>query len=97
MFVTGSVLNEDFCGVEPVTHPPEAVETRPPPAVDLERERALNNTDEAILASESRCVTLFLASLSFYILPIVYNETKNVEQDSSHFDLHSILNYAGSY
>lgn len=47
----GGVLSEDFCGVEPVTHPPEAVETRPPPDLDLQHELDLHNTDEAILGS----------------------------------------------
>ncbi|KAG7307721.1 hypothetical protein JYU34_006292, partial [Plutella xylostella] len=44
----GGVLNEDFCGVEPVTHPPEPIETRPPPdANDLGPD--FHKTDEAIL------------------------------------------------
>lgn len=51
-YISGGNLNEDFCGVEPVTHPPEPVETRPPPDVDLQRELDLNKTDEAILGSE---------------------------------------------
>lgn len=51
-FITGGRLNEDFCGVEPVTHPPEPVETRPPPGVDLQRELDFHKTDEAILGSK---------------------------------------------
>lgn len=43
-------LTEDFCGVEPFTHPPNIVETRPPPIVDEEQLRkAYNQTDSAIL------------------------------------------------
>lgn len=47
-------LNEDFCGVEPFTHPPELLETRPPPIVDEEQLRkAYNQTDSAILGGMS--------------------------------------------
>lgn len=47
-------LNEDFCGVEPVTHPPDMVETRPAPIVDEDKvRRAYNQTDSAILGSTS--------------------------------------------
>ena len=45
-------LPEDFCGVEPITHPPNIVETRPPPDVDEDKVRAAyNETDTAILGS----------------------------------------------
>ncbi|CAH2071974.1 unnamed protein product, partial [Iphiclides podalirius] len=47
----GGILHEDFCGVEPVTHPPEPAETRPPPAVDLQRDLDFHRTDEAILGT----------------------------------------------
>ncbi|XP_060801715.1 neurexin-4 [Amyelois transitella] len=47
----GLRLHEDFCGVEPVTHPPERAETRPPPLGDLSRELDYHKTDEAILAT----------------------------------------------
>lgn len=48
-FITAP-LTEDFCGVEPFTHPPDIVETRPPPIVDEEQLRkAYNQTDSAIL------------------------------------------------
>ncbi|KAL1514303.1 hypothetical protein ABEB36_003581 [Hypothenemus hampei] len=50
--VLGEPLNEDFCGVEPVTHPPDIIETRPPPLVDEDKVRkAYNQTDSAILGS----------------------------------------------
>lgn len=32
-------LTEDFCGVEPVTHPPIEIETRPPPPIDEDKLR----------------------------------------------------------
>ncbi|KAF4517229.1 hypothetical protein B566_EDAN005283 [Ephemera danica] len=48
----GDPLTEDFCGVEPVTHPPNVVETRPPPEVDEDKLRAIyQRTDSAILGS----------------------------------------------
>lgn len=48
----GTTLTEDFCGVEPITHPPNIVETRPPPLVDDDKVRAAyNETDTAILGS----------------------------------------------
>lgn len=46
-------LTEDYCGVEPITHPPDMVETRPPPILDQDKlRRAYNQTDSAILGSE---------------------------------------------
>ncbi|RZF46692.1 hypothetical protein LSTR_LSTR002555 [Laodelphax striatellus] len=46
----GPHINEDFCGVEPVTHPPNILETRPPPILDEEKVRAAyHHTDSAIL------------------------------------------------
>lgn len=48
----GTPLSEDFCGVEPITHPPNIVETRPPPRVDEDKLRsAYNETEPAILGS----------------------------------------------
>lgn len=45
-------LTEDYCGVEPITHPPDIIETRPPPIVDEEQLRkAYHQTDSAILGS----------------------------------------------
>ncbi|VVC93590.1 unnamed protein product [Leptidea sinapis] len=51
---------EDFCGVEPVTHPPEPVETRPPPRTDLDAELDYHRTDEAILATVLAFIFLLL-------------------------------------
>lgn len=46
-------LTEDFCGVEPITHPPDVIETRPPPIVDEEQLRkAYNQIDSAVLGSK---------------------------------------------
>ncbi|XP_055840610.1 neurexin-4 isoform X1 [Episyrphus balteatus] len=45
----GSQLTEDFCGVEPVTHPPIEVETRPPPLVDEEKLRKAYNEVNSVL------------------------------------------------
>lgn len=48
----GGPLTEDFCGVEPITHPPNIVETRPPPDIDEDKVRAAyNETDTALLGS----------------------------------------------
>lgn len=47
-----AALTEDYCGVEPITHPPDIVETRPPPIIDEDKLRkAYNQTDSAILGS----------------------------------------------
>ncbi|XP_058793266.1 neurexin-4 [Phymastichus coffea] len=48
----GGHLSEDFCGVEPITHPPNIMETRPPPEIDEDKVRAAyNEVDSAILGS----------------------------------------------
>ncbi|VEN42321.1 unnamed protein product [Callosobruchus maculatus] len=45
-------LNEDYCGVEPITHPPELSETRPPPPIDEDKLRkAYNQVDSALIGS----------------------------------------------
>nr|CAD7438043.1 unnamed protein product [Timema bartmani] len=63
----GTPLNEDFCGVEPVTHPPNMVETRPPPLVDEAKLRQIyNRTDSAILGGV--LAVIFLALLIMAIL-----------------------------
>ncbi|KAJ8665187.1 hypothetical protein QAD02_006849 [Eretmocerus hayati] len=57
----GAQLSEDFCGVEPITHPPNAVETRPPPDIDQDKvEAGYNETDTAVLGS---VLALMLAAL----------------------------------
>ncbi|XP_060526188.1 neurexin-4 isoform X1 [Cylas formicarius] len=66
--VIGTPLNEDFCGVEPVTHPPDVIETRPPPIVDEDKlKRAYNQTDSAILGSVLAIVFIALVVLLIMI------------------------------
>lgn len=53
IFYITAPLTEDFCGVEPVTHPPIEKETRPPPIIDEEKLRkAYNQVDSALLGCE---------------------------------------------
>lgn len=43
-------LTEDFCGVEPVTHPPIEIETRPPPPIDEDKlRRAYHHINSVLL------------------------------------------------
>ncbi|KAL7307938.1 hypothetical protein TKK_0000030 [Trichogramma kaykai] len=57
----GGQLTEDFCGVEPITHPPGMMETRPPPDLDEDKVRAAyNETDTAILGSVLAIILLAL-------------------------------------
>ncbi|XP_034948023.1 neurexin-4 isoform X2 [Chelonus insularis] len=59
---------EDFCGVEPVTHPPNIVETRPPPLVDQDKVRAAyNETDTAILGSVLTVILIALIIMAILI------------------------------
>lgn len=47
-------LTEDFCGVEPVTHPPIEVETRPPPIIDEDKLRkAYSRIDSVVLGGKN--------------------------------------------
>ncbi|XP_030764634.1 neurexin-4 isoform X2 [Sitophilus oryzae] len=65
--VLGEPLNEDFCGVEPITHPPDTIETRPAPSIDEDKLRkAYNQTDSAILGSV--LAVLFLALVILCII-----------------------------
>lgn len=60
----GSPLSEDFCGVEPITHPPNRVETRPPPLLDQDKlKRAYNRTDSAVLGGALLILFLILVVL----------------------------------
>ncbi|XP_049821647.1 neurexin-4 isoform X1 [Aethina tumida] len=64
----GTPLTEDYCGVEPITHPPNIVETRPPPIVDEDKLRkAYNQTDSAILGSILAIIFLALVILAVVI------------------------------
>ncbi|XP_014482279.1 PREDICTED: neurexin-4 isoform X1 [Dinoponera quadriceps] len=59
---------EDFCGVEPITHPPDVLETRPPPDVDEEKVRAAyNETDTAILGSVLAVILIALVIMAILI------------------------------
>ena len=63
-----SDLPEDFCGVEPITHPPNIAETRPPPDVDEDKVRAAyNETDTAILGSVLALLFILLAIMGALI------------------------------
>ncbi|XP_043514492.1 neurexin-4 isoform X1 [Frieseomelitta varia] len=64
----GTPLTEDFCGVEPITHPPDIIETRPPPQVDEEKVRAAyNETDTAILGSVLAVIIIALVIMAVLI------------------------------
>lgn len=46
-------LTEDFCGVEPITHPPIETETRPPPIIDEDKlRRAYSRIDSVFLGGK---------------------------------------------
>lgn len=79
----GGAHTENFCGVEPVTHPPPIIETRPPPIVDEDKLRkAYNQIDSAILgskkkyikfnATEKNKIILYFRHIS-YSLPVPYS------------------------
>lgn len=64
----GGPLTEDFCGVEPITHPPNIVETRPPPDVDEDKVRAAyHETDTAVLGSVVAIISTALFIMCFLI------------------------------
>ncbi|XP_076180729.1 neurexin-4 isoform X1 [Ptiloglossa arizonensis] len=64
----GTPLAEDFCGVEPITHPPDGIETRPPPQLDEEKVRAAyNETDTAILGSVLAIIIIALVIMAVLI------------------------------
>ncbi|KAG8313696.1 biological adhesion [Homalodisca vitripennis] len=64
----GSPLTEDFCGVEPVTHPPDIKERRPPPQVDEEKlAAAYNRTNSAILGGVLAIIFLALVIMAILI------------------------------
>ncbi|XP_018305702.1 neurexin-4 isoform X2 [Mycetomoellerius zeteki] len=64
----GPPVTEDFCGVEPITHPPYIKETRPPPQVDEEKVRAAyNETDTAILGSVLAVILIALVIMAILI------------------------------
>lgn len=61
-------MTEDFCGVEPVTHPPIEMETRPPPEIDEDKlRRAYNQVDSAILGTILALLFLLLVIMAILI------------------------------
>ncbi|XP_074114384.1 neurexin-4 isoform X3 [Cotesia typhae] len=63
-----SDVPENTCAVEPTTHPPDVVETRPPPIVDEEKVRAAyNETDTAILGGILTLILLALIIMAILI------------------------------
>ncbi|XP_058066107.1 neurexin-4 [Anopheles bellator] len=63
----GGPLTEDFCGVEPVTHPPMEIETRPPPLIDEDRLRDAYGPDTAILGSVLAVLLLLIVLVAILI------------------------------
>lgn len=60
IIVFSAQLTEDFCGVEPVTHPPIEVETRPPPLIDEDKLRkAYSRIDSVVLGGTFLSVHIF--------------------------------------
>ncbi|KAK9504052.1 hypothetical protein O3M35_010488 [Rhynocoris fuscipes] len=54
-------LTEDFCGVEPVTHPPDIIETRPPPDIDEEKLADIyRDTESAVVGGIVGVILLIL-------------------------------------
>lgn len=48
-----ATIKEDFCGVEPVTHPPPIIETRPPPVLDEDKVKAAyHETNSALIGGK---------------------------------------------
>ncbi|CAG7823734.1 unnamed protein product [Allacma fusca] len=61
-------LTEDFCGVEPVTHPPELVEAAPLPEIDEEVLRKVyRNTTSAILGGILGIIFLAIVIMALLI------------------------------
>ncbi|KAI4501924.1 hypothetical protein M0802_003259 [Mischocyttarus mexicanus] len=66
--LSNTPVTEDYCGVEPITHPPNIVETRPPPDVDEDKVRAAyNETDTAILGSVLAVIIIALVIMAVLI------------------------------
>ncbi|XP_016966084.1 neurexin-4 isoform X2 [Drosophila biarmipes] len=64
----GTQLTEDFCGVEPVTHPPIEIETRPPPLVDEEKLRKAYNEVDSVLLACLLVILFLLLILMFFLI-----------------------------
>uniref|UniRef100_A0A1A9W560 Neurexin-4 n=1 Tax=Glossina brevipalpis TaxID=37001 RepID=A0A1A9W560_9MUSC len=64
----GNPVTEDFCGVEPVTHPPIETETRPPPLIDEEKLRKAYNEVDSVLLGCLLTVLLLLLCLMVFLI-----------------------------
>ncbi|KAL9908439.1 neurexin-4 isoform 1-T1 [Glossina fuscipes fuscipes] len=64
----GTPVTEDFCGVEPVTHPPIEIETRPPPLIDEEKLRKAYNEVDSVLLGCLLTVLLLLLCLMVFLI-----------------------------
>ncbi|KAK2720944.1 neurexin-4-like isoform X1 [Artemia franciscana] len=60
-------ISEDFCGIEPVTHPPEERESRPPPVVDEDRVRSFYPPAQAAILGGILAV-IFIALVFMLVL-----------------------------
>ncbi|XP_014245346.1 neurexin-4 isoform X1 [Cimex lectularius] len=68
----GGNLNEDFCGVEPITHPPNIVETRPPPDIDEDKLAEIySDTASAVIGGVVFAILLILLIVAFLIFRYV--------------------------
>ena len=66
-------ITEDFCGIEPVTLPPEEIETRRPPIVDEDKiEHYYHSTNSAILGA-----VLAIIFIALVILLVLIGKFKN--------------------
>ncbi|XP_050545470.1 neurexin-4 isoform X2 [Daktulosphaira vitifoliae] len=63
-----TTIKEDFCGVEPVTHPQPLIETRPPPILDEEKVKAAyNETNSALIGGVFSFILLAILILAFLV------------------------------
>ena len=61
-------ITEDFCGIEPVTLPPEEEETRRPPQVDGDAiEHLYSNTNSAILGAVIALIFIAIVVVAVFI------------------------------
>lgn len=72
LFWHAAQLTEDFCGVEPITHPPILRETRPPPIVDPYKvEKAYHRFDSILWGSKWRQFTYKIETLTLNIVDMI--------------------------
>ncbi|XP_034938756.1 neurexin-4-like, partial [Chelonus insularis] len=69
---TGGPITEDFCGVEPITHPPNVVETRPPLHIDQAKlKAAFHEWNKIILGSVLSILFIALVAMTALILKYI--------------------------